>query len=438
MALLLLVATIGVGARSYVTADDLYAAAPPCPVGEHYNGYGVALWRGLLTLSRVRIVSLYSPSEGASAFWQSQPATPWGRGITGSQFDRASTLLGFGLITFEHGRGGTQSGDEEKDREWAVQIPLWALAVLFGLPAALWVRGAWRRTRGVRRDRLGLCPACGYDLRSTADRCPECGRPVTAPTAVAETSWVRELRTLGAALVLLLSIGATAAWAGYSHWEHSRFAWAEHDRLEAARKAADQAADAGDATALEAAFGAGAVFTPAEAGEAMLDAIHADRPEVAGVFLNHGADIQVQGGRVLANAIERRMTGLTLRLLDRGADVGAAGGSEDFPRMLPLLMAAYRCTSDAELEIPRRLLARGADPRSRDEPDHMTALHWLANRSEWGENTVAFAQLLLDHGADVNARDGQGLTPLNTAMSWKEVHGNSDLVNFLRSRGGKE
>ncbi len=57
-------------------------------------------------------------------------------------------------------------------KTWRAEVPHWAIV----LPMLAWpifrIRG---RLRTRRSRRLGLCGKCGYDLRATPDRCPECG-----------------------------------------------------------------------------------------------------------------------------------------------------------------------------------------------------------------------------------------------------------------------
>jgi hypothetical protein len=58
-------------------------------------------------------------------------------------------------------------------RAWAVTIPHWLLIVL-GLPLPLlWF---WNRRQSKRWAKAGLCIGCGYDLRASPGRCPECGQ----------------------------------------------------------------------------------------------------------------------------------------------------------------------------------------------------------------------------------------------------------------------
>ena len=61
----------------------------------------------------------------------------------------------------------------------ATAVPLWPL-MLAAAPAAI---SMYRNRRSVRWAREGRCRSCGYDLRETPDRCPECGRVVEATIA---------------------------------------------------------------------------------------------------------------------------------------------------------------------------------------------------------------------------------------------------------------
>lgn len=104
-------------------------------------------------------------------------------------------------------------------------------------------------------------------------------------------------------------------------------------------------------------------------------------------------------------------------LLDRGADPN----SEDADGNSALMLAVWH--GDADLVA--RMLAKHADPKHANDAG-ITALHWAVD-------DVVKTRALLDAGADPNATDAAGITPLALAAG---RDGGAEVVALLLAHGG--
>ena len=82
---------------------------------------------------------------------------------------------------------------------------------------------------------------------------------------------------------------------------------------------------------------------------------------------------------------------------------------------------------DGSIALVRRGLSRGADVNAKDDGG-WSPLH---SASTLGHKKIA--ELLIDKGADVNVKNDFGQPPLD----WAVVYGHTEIADLLRKHGGK-
>jgi ankyrin repeat protein len=210
------------------------------------------------------------------------------------------------------------------------------------------------------------------------------------------------------------------------------------------------------------AAGADVNATASDGKDALGLAIFNGNYELASFFIDSKANVNqadTQGFTPLFWAVDRRNMEtapnfpwmvsadplpLIKKLLDAGADPNALVNNTPRARMragsprIVFATALMRAAFSGDLELVRLLLARGADPAivSKDNETVLEAAAALGfiqgySKGRSAAERLDVIKLLVDLGADVNAADDYGITPLMAAANMGEV----SIIQFLVDRG---
>ncbi len=185
LSLALFAATVVLWARSYFVADTLELTRSgidrPHDHGEITDGYSIGSSKGTLLFS---FEEREDRGMGMEPFADNPPPLPPREPPkTMFSYDRLKPWNALGVFARPPGtRSCAHAGFAFQEESYMgahssgdvnyVALPIYSLSVVTALFAFPFVRSTLVRRRRVRKN---CCLSCGYDLRATPERCPECG-----------------------------------------------------------------------------------------------------------------------------------------------------------------------------------------------------------------------------------------------------------------------